>query len=55
MGIALMKKDRLAELRGHTELTLERSKLRIAGREVPKVIEPAFSYGNGFPLRGEFE
>jgi hypothetical protein len=53
MRIALMQKDRLADARGDLELSRERGSLHVAGRKIPKVIEPAFSNRNDFGLAGE--
>src|SRR5207302_1961269 len=51
--LALVQEHRLAEAQCELELTVEGTLLRIAGREVPVVIEPAFSDRDDLGRPGE--
>lgn len=53
MRVALMKEYRLANLCSNLQLCLKSALLRIAGREVAKIVQPAFSYGDNFGLPGQ--
>src|SRR5688500_20376444 len=46
VGIALVEEDGLSDLRGDLELPGECAALRVARREIPEIIEPAFAGGD---------
>jgi hypothetical protein len=53
MSVALMEKDRLANARSQLQLAVKGVPLRCRRREIPEVVQAAFSNGNHFRPAGQ--